>query len=263
MALRAFGVSDRGRVRPANEDCFAIHEDLGLCIVADGMGGHNAGEVAARMEVDAVSHDFRLAVRSGLESACLQPSWPFGFDAKVSHAANVLRTSILQASLRILETAVTTDDCAGMGTTVVAACVVGNRLTVGHVGDSRLYLLSGNTLRLLTTDDSWMAVMLAQEPSVDPLIYRHHPMRHALTNVVGRRTPMDVHIAEERLSEGDLLLLTTDGVHGVVEDGRLHELAVRGGEPAAIAESIIEAALAQGTRDNCTAIVARYYPTNL
>ena len=220
MALRAFGVSDRGRVRPANEDCFAIHEDLGLCIVADGMGGHNAGEVAARMVVDAVSHDFRLAVRSGLESACLQPSWPFGFDAKVSHAANVLRTSILQASLRILETAV-------------------------------------------TTDDSWMAVMLAQEPSVDPLIYRHHPMRHALTNVVGRRTPMDVHIAEERLSEGDLLLLTTDGVHGVVEDGRLHELAVRGGEPAAIAESIIEAALAQGTRDNCTAIVARYYPTNL
>lgn len=256
--LRAFGVSDKGRVRPANEDCFAIHEDIGLLVVADGMGGHNAGEVAARMVVDAVSDGFRRAWRPEVH-----PAWPFGFDAAVSHEANLLRTAILQASLRILETAVTTDDYAGMGTTVVAAHVSGDRLTAGHVGDSRLYRLAGRELRLLTTDDSWMAVMLARDPSIDPGIYTHHPMRHALTNVVGRREPTDVHIVEGRLSAGDLLLLTTDGVHGVVEDRRLEELAAQGGDVASIAERIVETALANGTRDNCTAIAARYYPTNL
>jgi protein phosphatase len=249
--LRAFGVSDKGRVRQANEDCFAIHEDLGLCIVADGMGGHKAGEIAAQMAVDVIGDHTRSA-------RVQRASWPFGFDSASSHESNLMRTSILLAHLQILETSVTTDECAGMGTTVVAAHVVGDRLTIGHVGDSRVYLLAAGKLRRLTDDDSWLAAMLAHEPAADPERFQHHPMRHALTNVVGRRSNADVHIVEETLVVGDLLLLTTDGVHGVLEDPQLEELMTRDDDPKTIAKQVVDSALLCGTRDNCTAVVARY-----
>ena len=100
----AFGVTDKGRSRASNEDCFAIHEPLGLVVVADGMGGHNAGEVASRMAVDVLSDYFSTD----------QAEWPFGFDAEVSAAANRMRTAILLANVQILESAITVDDYAGM-----------------------------------------------------------------------------------------------------------------------------------------------------
>jgi protein phosphatase len=246
--LRAFGVTDKGSVRPANEDCFAIREELGLLVVADGMGGHNAGEVASRMAVDAIVDYF----------ASRQRSWPFGFDPSLSPEANQLRTAILLANLQILEAAVATERYAGMGTTVVAARAVDDRLIVAHVGDSRLYLMTGDALLPLTSDDSWLATMIANDPAADREALLHHPMRNALTNVVGARKGTDVHVIERPLAAGDMLLLTTDGVHGVVEEDRLAQLMRKGSGPRAIAEQVVAAALAQGTRDNCTVIVARY-----
>ncbi len=257
--LLAAGVTDKGPVRPANEDCFAIDETLGLCVVADGMGGHNAGEVAARMVVDGVVDHLKRADRTGNSFGSHRPSLhPFGQDPSGSTVGNLLRNAVLLAGVQILETAVTTEDYAGMGTTVVAAQVVGDRLTVAHVGDSRLYRLAGGRLRLLTADDSWMSTVLARDPAANPQAYRHHPMRHALTNVVGGRARTDVHILEEALEDGDRLLMTTDGVHGVLEDDLLQRLLVEEQEPAAIAGRIVRTALARGARDNCTAVVAQY-----
>jgi serine/threonine protein phosphatase PrpC len=263
--LRAHGISDRGRIRPTNEDCFAIQEELGLCVIADGMGGHNAGEVAARIAVDAVVDACRTA-RSGLGSGLWHEDpasgpegrWPFGYDGGFSEDANLLRTAILVANFQILEAAITTDHWAGMGTTVVAARVAGGRLTVGHVGDSRLYLLAGGALRQVTRDDSWVASMLAVDPGADPLLLQHHPMRHALTNVVGARSGTDVHVQEETLASPARLLLTTDGVHSVLNDGVLERLLTEDDDPPAIAARIVAAALGRGSRDNCTAIVARF-----
>src|SRR5262249_52384072 len=246
--FRAYGVSDKGRVRPLNEDCFGVYEDLGLCVVADGMGGHNAGEVAARIAVDAVADHFRLA----------NHDWPFGTDLSLSQEGNRVRNAILLANVQILETAVMAGDYAGMGTTVVAASVAGGRLTVGHVGDSRLYVFASGTLRQVTRDDSWMAAILAREPEADPLLLQHHPMRHALTNVVGARPRTDVHIVDERLDGGGLLLLTTDGVHGVLDAERIAEIADADDDPRVVAEQLVTAALTRGTHDNCTAVVARY-----
>jgi protein phosphatase len=248
LVLRAFGVTDRGSVRPANEDCFAIHEDLGLLIVADGMGGHNAGEVAARMAVDAIVDYF----------AGLQRDWPFGFDPALSPEGNRLRTAILLANVQILESAVTTAGCSGMGTTVVAARIVDGELVVAHVGDSRLYLLSNREFRRVTEDDSWVATMLAANPAADPAALQHHPMRHALTNVVGTGTRTEVHVAERTLGPGDMVLLTTDGVHGVLDDERMGQLMLSDRPPRTIAEQLVAAALARGTRDNLTAVVGRY-----
>ena len=257
--LLASGVTDKGPVRPANEDGFAIDQALGLCVVADGMGGHNAGEVASRMVVDGVVDHLRRAnqTNNGLNSH--RPSLhPFGEDPSGSTVGNLLRNAVLLAGVQILETALTNDDYAGMGTTVVAAQVVGNRLTVAHVGDSRLYRLTGDRLRLLTADDSWMATVLARDPAANPQAYRYHPMCHALTNVVGGRARTDVHIAEEVLEDGDRLLLTTDGVHGVLEDAVLQRLLIDDDAPDVIAERIVRTALARGARDNCTAVVAQY-----
>jgi PPM family protein phosphatase len=145
-----------------------------------------------------------------------------------------------------------------MGTTIVAARAAGGRLSVAHVGDSRLYLLTGSALRQVTQDDSWMASMLADDPSADPLLLEHHPLRNALTNVVGASSRTEVHVVEQRLTGGELLLLSTDGVHGMLDDGRIERLMRDDEEPRAIAHAVIGAALKRGSRDNCTAVVARY-----
>jgi protein phosphatase len=254
--LRAFGVTEQGPVRSSNQDCFAIHDDLGLCVIADGMGGHNAGEVAARIVVQTVVDHVR---RVNGEASAERPSLhPFGVDPELSETANTLRNAILLAHVEVLETAGSAARYAGMGTTVVAAYAADGHLAVAHVGDSRLYVLARGEIRLLTTDDSWMAAMLAREPGANPQLFKHHPMRHALTNVVGGRTRTEVHVTESALAGGELLLLTTDGIHGVLDDARLAALASASGDPKTIARAIVDAALAAGTSDNATAVVARY-----
>jgi protein phosphatase len=249
--LRAYGLSDKGLVRPTNEDCFAIQEELGLLVVADGMGGHNAGEVAARLAVETVVETVR---NGGAEPA----EWPFGFDPALSRNGNLLRTAVHNANARILETATADPQYAGMGTTVVAARIDNGTIAIAHAGDSRLYLFAAGRVRPMTQDDSWMATVLAHDPPVDALLLQHHPMRNALTNVVGSRARTDVHVAEAPLAGGELLLLTTDGVHGVLDDRRIGELLQAEEDPAAIAKNLIASALARGSRDNCTAVVARY-----
>jgi protein phosphatase len=247
--LRAYGITDRGLVRPTNEDCFAVDEALGLLVVADGMGGHNAGEVAARLAVDAIVE----YVGAGADDR------PFGRDASLSRAGNLLRTSVCLANTRILEAAITSSEYAGMGTTIVAAIAEGGRLSVAHAGDSRLYLFSAaGRLRQLTDDDSWMASMLAHDPGADPLVLQHHPMRNALTNVVGARSRTDVHVVEEPLGGGELIVLTTDGVHGSISERRLEELLRESDGLPELAAEILGAALARGSRDNCTVVLGRY-----
>src|SRR5262249_48940298 len=181
---------------------------------------------------------------------------PFGFDPTLSDGGNVMRTAILLADVQVVERAVASDSCAGMGTTVVAVQARDGRLIVGSVGDSRLYVLAHGRLRQVTSDDSWMAAMM-NDPDADPAMLRHHPMRHALTNVVGRRARTDLHVVEAAIAPGDTLLLTTDGVHGVLDEATLTRLAA-GSDPRAAARAIVAAAIKGGTQDNATAIVAKY-----
>ena len=256
--LQAYGVTDKGRVRPTNEDCFAVDEGLRLCVVADGMGGHNAGEVAARMAVDAAV-EF-IAGLHGCQPEHNAASWPFGFDPSLSRTGNLLRTAIHLADIQILETATSSDEYAGMGTTIVAAMVDAEKLSVAYVGDSRLYLVANNRIRQVTRDDSWMASVLADDPRADLGTLLQHPMRNALTNVVGAGPRTEVHVVEVTLGGGELLVLSTDGVHGVLDDDRLERLVLEGGNLRQMATSLVGAALARGSGDNCTAVVALYLP---
>ena len=248
--LQASGVSEKG-ARPTNQDRFAIDEDLRLCVIADGMGGHNAGEIAARTAVDVVVDVVGDRQRVG---------WPFGFDPSLSEAGNLIRTAIYLANVQVLEQAGNSSAFAGMGTTIVAAVVTDGRLSVGHAGDSRLYRLGGGRLRQLTGDDSWMATVMARDPQADASLPQHHPMRHVLTNVIGSRRRTDVHVVEEPLTAGDRLLLTTDGIHGVLDGRWLEGLLADPRDLAGAASDIVHAAIARGSRDNCTAVVAQYEP---
>ncbi|HJZ75302.1 MAG TPA: protein phosphatase 2C domain-containing protein [Vicinamibacterales bacterium] len=237
--IQAFGLSDKGNARRDNEDRFAVHEDLALFVVADGMGGHKAGEVAAQMTVDAIVDTVR-ATASGERSD-----------------TDLLRRSIERACDQIRAAALQEDEYAGMGTTVVAARVADGRLSVAYVGDSRLYLLSRGRLRQVTQDDTWIASMLAAHPDADRTALEHHPLCHVLTNAVGAMAQTTVHVVEEAIEDGDVLVMTTDGVHDVMDEWRLAQLLLEADDPRVIAENLVRSALARGSRDNCTAVVAR------
>jgi protein phosphatase len=248
--LRAFGITDRGRVRPTNEDCFAIDSAHQLCVVADGMGGHNAGEVASRLAVDTVI-DFVV-------NRAVVTTWPYGYDEQRSEVVNLLQTAVQLANARVFEQAAVSPACAGMGTTLVAVMVRHNVATVVHVGDSRVYSFADHHARQITDDDSWTAVMLARDPDLSPDVIRRHPMRNALTSVIGSKSSVEVHVYERMLAAGEMLLLTTDGVHGVLGQTELVRACDGSTDVGEIAAELVQAALEMGSRDNCTAVVAQY-----
>jgi len=139
-----------------------------------------------------------------------------------------------------------------MGTTLVAGLVSAGRLSVGHVGDSRLYLLANQSLRALTHDDSWTTAGAGCGSRIDSAL-----RQNALTNVVGAPATV-VHVTEETLTGGEVLLLSTDGVHGVLDDTWLQRLVTSTSDLREMATGLVDAAIARGSRDNCTVVVARY-----
>jgi protein phosphatase len=250
--IESSGHSETGPVRENNEDCFLVSADLSLFVVADGMGGHAAGEVAARLAVDAIAAFIR-DTRDGDGSV----SWPGGIDPALSFAGNRLWAAIHRAHEQVRAAARERDDYAGMGTTVVCALIEGRRLLIGHVGDSRLYRLIGGQLRAETRDDTWGATVLAGD-DIDRLRAATHPMRNVLTNVIGARDVIEIHVAERELTDGEIILLCSDGVHNALGDAELTALLSGGERFEALARVVVERAIASGGRDNATAVVLRY-----
>jgi protein phosphatase len=250
--LRASAVTDAGPVRKTKEDSFVSDLGVKLFAVADGMGGHEAGEVASRLAIEALGGFIR---RSSADSDF---SWPYGLDGSLSYDGNRLRTAIHLANRRIFRTAESNDDYSGMGTTLVSVLVNAPRVAIGHVGDSRLYLLRDGVLEQVTQDDSWAATILAHDPRMKPSDLAHHPMRNVLTNVLGARDQVDVHLAERDLKPGDVLLLCSDGLHGVLEPDTLRRVLTDTNDVDAASRALVDAALDHGSRDNVTALVIRY-----
>lgn len=249
--LVAHGATNVGPVRKTNEDTF--HADLatGVFIVADGMGGHNAGEVASRVAVDTIC-EFLARTESDKDF-----TWPFGLDPALPFDANRLSTAIKLANRNILE-ASKRENLSGMGTTVVAARINGDRAVFANAGDSRLYAFSNGRLEQLTKDDSWAAEVLAKNPAMAPEDIARSPARHLLTNVVGGRDAVTVTCGVRQMVAGDFLLLCSDGLHGSVPDSMIAETLAASTDVAAIAEQLIQQAIGRGTRDNITAVVVGF-----
>ena len=250
--IDAYGSSDPGPVRKTNEDSFFTDATLRLFIVADGLGGHSAGEVASNLAVETISGFIRRTEDDG------EFSWPYGIEPALSFTGNRLRTSLHLANRRVFRAAERHDEYTGMGTTVVAAMIAGNRLVVAHAGDSRLYLFAKGGLTQLTRDDTWAATILAAQGEPNPAAPPPRSMRHVLTNVIGAREQADVHLGEFDLAPGDMILLCSDGLHGVLDDETLGAMLRDGHGPADIVPTLIDTALARGVKDNVTAVVARY-----
>jgi len=246
MKLSASGCSDRGPVRRTNEDAWSVDEELGILVVADGMGGHAAGEVASRLAIDALAAFLRRTSDDD------EISWPYGIDAHLSLNANRLLTAVHLANRRVFREAENHDDYTGMGTTIAAALVSGGLLSLAHVGDSRIYHLSAGTLVQLTRDDSWAATVLGQRSDGTG---GAHPMRHVLTNVLGARDQTEVHIQDRPVEAGDRLLLCSDGLHGILSAADIQRILDEYNGAGHTADALVRLALERGTRDNVTAVV--------
>jgi protein phosphatase len=243
----AHAVSETGRVRTVNEDSVLIDPDMQLYAVADGMGGHNAGEVASKLALEALAGFIRRSAND------TDLSWPYGVMPDLTFQANRLRTALYLANRRVFRAAESHDDYTGMGTTVVSVLIGNERAVVAHVGDSRVYRLSRDGFTQITRDDSWAAALLAQGMTTDDL--SRHPMRHVLTNVIGARDQVDVHVQEFPVAPGDRLLLCSDGLHEPLGDQRMASLLADALDARSAAATLVQTALDRGSRDNVTALV--------
>jgi protein phosphatase len=247
--VESFAKSDVGCRRKINEDSFLVDDDLGLYIVADGMGGQNAGEVASRMAVDAVARFiFRSRDADGL-------TWPFGIDPELSVNGNRIRTAVMLANRRVWKEADSRREFTGMGTTIVAVLAEHGVLTFCSAGDSRAYRIRNREIEQITTDDSWIqAAVLAGASIKDRL--QEHPLRNLVTKAVGAKETIELVILETPFQNRDLYLLCSDGLHGEISDEKILELvlAARGDFEQAVAE-LVAAANAAGGKDNITTLL--------
>ena len=237
--------------RATNEDSVLWDPDLALMAIADGMGGHNAGEVASRVALEA-AQDF-------LRKSSVTPDLTFahGFNTGLSLAENRLLNAVKVANRQIFTSGQERAEYNGMGTTVVMALLDGRHLTFASVGDSRLYLHNGSALRQLTRDDSWVT-MLSEETGVDAATLKKHPMHHVLTNVVGARFELDVTVHDLDLEHGQTLMMCTDGLHGVLADDMIKKTLDEEPDLGKAADKLIQWALDLNGRDNVTVLIARY-----
>ncbi len=250
MQVSAYGATHPGR-RATNEDAWLADASLGLFVVADGMGGHKAGEVAARLAIDAIQEFIEQS------RATSDLTWPFGLDRTLSLDANRLRNAVCLANGRVLDASEARAEYTGMGTTVVAALAGRERLVFVGVGDSRVYLWQRGGVQQLTQDDSWVATVLAREPGLSETALAQHPMRHVLTSVIGARADTEPDVEERPFERGDVVLLCSDGLHGALSPADIGAVLGSGRPIREIAETLVERAIARGASDNVTAVVMR------
>ncbi len=247
--MRISGATHQGNVRASNEDAMLWDETLGFAAVADGMGGHQAGEVASALALEALQNFLRRS------AASCDFTWPYGISPTLSLTANRLTTGFKIANRRVFKQSEERPDYVGMGTTLVAAVVNEGTLTVANVGDSRLYTVVDGNLRQLTQDDSWLAT-LSRETSVTSEALAHHPLRNVLTNVIGARADLDVAISELPWS-GEVVVLSSDGLHNAVPVDVMTAILLTKLDPGEACRALVNEALARDGKDNITAVIFR------
>ena len=241
MKLDAFAITFVGR-RTNNEDAVSARPELGLYVVADGMGGYEGGEVASAIAVDSITE---LVRRTAGDADC---TWPYAIDPQRSPTENELLVATRLANDRIA--ARRTGELREMGSTVVALRIAGDRAVIAHVGDSRLYRLRAGALAQLTIDHSLVAQLEASGMAVAPDFQWRHVVTRALGTSLGEP---DIQCVP--LCAGDVFLLCTDGLSEVLARDAIAQLLELPAEAAC--RALVDAAYAAGSRDNISAIVVR------
>ncbi len=233
--MRVGSLSDVGKVRSSNEDALGLDHDRGIFIVADGMGGHQAGEVASQQAVDSMLDSLRLRDAADL-------------------AAEAMVRSVTQANAEISAAAAQDKNLKGMGTTVVAAIVEGDRFTVAHVGDSRAYLVREGAIKQLTEDHS-MVAELVKAGVITPEAAETHPYRSAISRSLGQFKEVETDTSEHDFLPGDRILLCSDGLTRFVKPEEILERILAHDDPQEASQALIDAANDRGGRDNITVIL--------
>jgi PPM family protein phosphatase len=248
--IRSVGVTDVGRVREHNEDTIGVDSDIGLLVLADGMGGYNAGEVASGIAVKTVMS----LVKEAIERQDLTVD---DKESGLSRPSILLRDSIMRANKIIYQTAKTQPQCEGMGTTIVACLFFDNKVAIAHVGDSRLYRLRTSRFEQMTLDHS-----LLQE-LVDRGFYSQEEAQRAtnknyVTRALGVEPTVEVEIHEEPVLKGDFYVLCSDGLPDMVEDEDIHlTISTFSASLETIAKQLIQLANDNGGRDNVSLVIAQ------
>lgn len=245
--IESYAISEIGG-RSENQDRTVADHSLGLFAVADGMGGHRGGSVAAELAISTL----RYYVDSSQDR--FDVSWPFGYSFDLSVDANRLCTGIHLANRHVCRQAETSPSFAGMGTTVAALLLNDATAVIGNVGDSRIYLLRGGRLEQLTKDDTIDQAALGIALGADA-----SRMRHVLAQAIGSTESVDVHVCEKTLLSDDLVLISSDGLHGAVEDSVIESILRQADMGIQrLAESLVEAASGQNAADNVSVVLLAY-----
>jgi protein phosphatase len=249
--LDSFGLSDPGRVRALNEDSFALRPDLGFFAVCDGLGGHNAGEVASRITLETMI-PFIEASHTDTEI-----TWPFGLMMHLSFDGNRLFTAIGLGNKRVFREADAKREYAKMGSTALAAIVRDPVLTVAWLGDSRAYLLRGGTIERVTEDHTWVNAAV-KAGIVRPEEADRHVWKDVLTKAVGSQDTCAPDVTVRTLEGGDHVLLCSDGLTKMVEEERIVDLVAAARSLEEAAKALVGAANEAGGKDNVTVVLLRY-----
>ncbi|HVZ71723.1 MAG TPA: Stp1/IreP family PP2C-type Ser/Thr phosphatase [Polyangia bacterium] len=250
MRVRFAGDSNVGMKRAHNEDSFYLPESERLAIVADGMGGHASGEVASRLAVETIAGFFKATQEEQ------QLTWPFKMDKGHRYDVNRMITAIKLANLKIHEQAQKDPRCHGMGTTVVSALFLDGALVVGHVGDSRLYRRREGTFEQITEDHSLLNDYIKMK-HLTPEEIAAFPHKNVIVRALGMKdtVQVDVHIDTPRL--GDVYIICSDGLSGMVKDEEIAEIATAERDLDAVCEKLISTANQNGGLDNVTVVAVR------
>jgi serine/threonine protein phosphatase PrpC len=252
MKITYKAVSDVGRKRKGNEDSLFVNPEQHLFVVADGMGGHAAGEIASKVAVESIN-EF-VCLTGGDEEI----TWPFGLDENISYDGNRLKTAIRYANRKVLEATKEKSEYEGMATTVAAVLVDGDTANLGHVGDSRVYLVRDGEITQLTSDHSWVNEQI-QSGVISPDQARTHPLRNVVTRALGGKPDLQVDMQQHKAKAADILLLCSDGLTTMITDEDIARVVREaGGDVEKAAQALVASANAKGGEDNITVLLIRF-----
>jgi serine/threonine protein phosphatase PrpC len=250
MQVKAYGLTHVGRQRQHNEDNFVVEDDAQLFLVADGMGGHAAGEIASRIAADSII-EFILHTKED------DGTWPHAYDEHFKRSTNRLMAAVRMANTRVLEAMRKDARLRGMGTTVVACLADDGTMSVAHVGDSRAYLIRDKHISRITNDHSWVFEQV-QAGMLTEAEAEKHPLRNVITRALGGALQVSPDASEIECRPGDVYLLCSDGLTGMVPEEEILRLVNENdGDLETTAQKLIDTANERGGLDNVTAVLVR------
>jgi len=237
--------TSKGKIREINQDSYYIStdENCPLFIIADGMGGHKAGEVASKLAVEIISSSFENQIKN--------------IEMDDNSIINAIKNSIWRANDEIYRKSIENEEYSGMGTTVTMAYETNGNIFIGHVGDSRAYLLRDNTLYQITKDHS-LVEELVKNGTITREEARFHPQKNIITRAVGTNKEVEIDLIVKERTKGDILLLCTDGLTNMLNDEEIKELLIINDDMQKACELLVQLSNEKGGLDNISVVAIKF-----